>query len=205
MFNHKQQKSEGNAKRKSNRYSILMLALIFIGFATYGTYAYFTDSTSIRTDIELTAGTVSFDTKNVGDWQYVTWDNSSTSRNLSLVNKSANNLQPGDAFQKTVTIHYSGSLRAKISIKDIDTLIQDVQKVKYDAAVVVKLNGSLINPDQYAGFDVQQNEEIEITIKIGLSPKNEPEKFNEDGSRNKSNGLSLNQLNPITVTAVQTN
>jgi len=205
MFNHKQQKSEGNAKRKSNRYSILMLALIFIGFATYGTYAYFTDSTSVVTDIELTAGTVSLDTKNVGDWQYVTWDNSSTSRNLSLVNKSANNLQPGDAFQKTVTIHYDGSLLAKISIQNIDTLIKDVQNVKYDAAVVVKLDGSIINPDQYVGFDVQQNDIIEITIKIGLSPKVEPEKFNEDGSRNKINGLSFNRLSQITVTADQTN
>ncbi|OUN49137.1 hypothetical protein [Enterococcus cecorum] len=39
----------GKENRKENghrRYSLLLLALLFIGFATYGTYAYFTSSTS---------------------------------------------------------------------------------------------------------------------------------------------------------------
>lgn len=37
---------ESNNKKAHRRYSLLLLALLFIGFATYGTYAYFTSSTS---------------------------------------------------------------------------------------------------------------------------------------------------------------
>lgn len=37
---------ESNNKKAHRHYSLLLLALLFIGFATYGTYAYFTSSTS---------------------------------------------------------------------------------------------------------------------------------------------------------------
>lgn len=37
---------ESNNKKAHRRYSLLLLALLFIGFATYGTYAYFTSSAS---------------------------------------------------------------------------------------------------------------------------------------------------------------
>lgn len=37
---------ESNNKKAHRHYSLLLLALLFIGFATYGTYAYFTSSTT---------------------------------------------------------------------------------------------------------------------------------------------------------------
>lgn len=44
--NEKMLGKESNKKKAHRRYSMLLLALLFIGFATYGTYAYFTSSTS---------------------------------------------------------------------------------------------------------------------------------------------------------------
>ena len=44
--NEKMLGKESNNKKAHRRYSLLLLALLFIGFATYGTYAYFSNSTS---------------------------------------------------------------------------------------------------------------------------------------------------------------
>lgn len=55
----------GKENRKENghrRYSLLLLALLFIGFATYGTYAYFSTSTSTQNG-HLTLNGVSQDYK----------------------------------------------------------------------------------------------------------------------------------------------
>lgn len=39
---------ESRKEKGHRRYSLLLLALLFIGFASYGTYAYFTSSTSTQ-------------------------------------------------------------------------------------------------------------------------------------------------------------
>lgn len=207
MFNHKQQKGEGNAKRKSNRYSILMLALIFIGFATYGTYAYFTDSTSVGTDIELTAGTVSLGEAESGNWKYVNWDSDynrgkelTKNDNSELNGNSSSNLQPGDAFQKVITIKYQGSLDAKVTVENVETVIKQIQAKNFDAEIT-------INNENNNTFTVKPNEDIIITVKVGLPFNSNAEAYTSDSSsesRNVNQGINLDNIaDEITITASQ--
>lgn len=207
MFNHKQQKGEGNAKRKSNRYSILMLALIFIGFATYGTYAYFTDSTSVGTDIELTAGTVSLGEAVSGNWQYdyKTFGNG-YDRKLNLSSdKTSTNLQPGDAFTKTVSLKYTGSLDATISVKNIEETIASIKNERgYDAKFVVKYGKNYANSDDSVNttFEVKPNDEFQIVMTVGLKLSDKAENFGSE--RNIENGLQFSEIaSQIDITATQ--
>lgn len=58
---------ESNNKKAHRHYSLLLLALLFIGFATYGTYAYFTSSTSTNKGhltLNGTTGSYNFGTTN---------------------------------------------------------------------------------------------------------------------------------------------
>ncbi|WP_313509926.1 hypothetical protein [Enterococcus sp.] len=208
MFNHKQQKGEGNAKRKSNRYSILMLALIFIGFATYGTYAYFTDSTSVVTDIELTAGTVSLGeaVSNEGwVYDYTTFGNG-YNRNLSLSGNNANNLQPGDAYTKTVAIKYLGSLDAVVNFEGIQDVVNTVKNANFDVLIKVTKNESEVT--NFESIEVANNDTLKVIITVGLKTNDNQENYSatDKNTRNYSTGLELKDLTKnITITAKQKN
>lgn len=107
------QKNEKN-HQGNRRYSILLLALLFIGMATYGTYAYFTDSTSVDGNIKLETGTVKFDELNPTNWEY------QGDVNKKIDKKSAEhdfaNVQPGDTFVKEVKVKYVGSLDGTVEV-----------------------------------------------------------------------------------------
>ncbi|WP_461197693.1 hypothetical protein [Enterococcus sp. N249-2] len=208
MFNHKQQKGEGNAKRKSNRYSILMLALIFIGFATYGTYAYFTDSTSVGSEIKLSTGTVSLanDTKS-DEWEY--GHIASYSENKQISNKKGNyfsNAQPGDTFTLTKTVQYTGTLDAKVFY----TVSQDLQDQ-------LKISGMSMNIEVLSGkdqstatnisgnkFAIYPDEYIFISIVITIDPQS-AEKYGDSTGRNMvSNSFDLSKASEaINITVEQ--
>ena len=187
MFNHKQQKGEGNAKRKSNRYSILMLALIFIGFATYGTYAYFTDSTSVGSEIKLSTGTVSLsDVTTNNDWVYGHIENYSKNEKISaLEGNSFTNAQPGYTFTLTKTVQYTGSLNAKVFY----TVSQDFKDQ-------LSQNGMSMNIDVFSGknqstarnisgnkYAIDPNDFIYISIIVTIDPQS-AEKYEDSTGRN---------------------
>lgn len=188
MFNHKQQKGEGNAKRKSNRYSILMLALIFIGFATYGTYAYFTDSTSVGSEIKLSTGTVSLanDTSN-DEWQYGYMEN--YSENAKISNKVGNsfaNAQPGDTFTLTKTVQYTGSLDAKVFYTVSKGFEDQLDSSGMRLNIVVLSGDDRSTAQDISGnkFDISPNDKIFVKIIITIDPK-DAEKYNDSTGRNK--------------------
>ncbi|WP_312540613.1 hypothetical protein [Enterococcus sp.] len=208
MFNHKQQKGEGNAKRKSNRYSILMLALIFIGFATYGTYAYFTDSTSVGSEIKLSTGTVSLANDSKSDeWEY--GHIASYSENKQISNKKGNsfsNAQPGDTFTLTKTVQYTGTLDAKVFY----TVSQDLQDQ-------LKISGMSMNIEVLSGkdqatatnisgnkFAIYRDEYIFISIVITIDPQS-AEKYGDSTGRNMvSNSFDLSKASEaINITVEQ--
>lgn len=100
----------GKENRKENghrRYSLLLLALLFIGFASYGTYAYFTSSTSTtRGQLTLNGLNSSYDVdkddignQNTGDGTSNTSDDNTNNDKEFNQDKSGN----GDGTFKEVT------------------------------------------------------------------------------------------------------
>lgn len=100
----------GKENRKGNghrRYSLLLLALLFIGFASYGTYAYFTSSTSTtRGQLTLNGLNSSYDVdkddignQNTGDGTSNTSDDNTNNDKEFNQDKSGN----GDGTFKEVT------------------------------------------------------------------------------------------------------
>lgn len=209
MFNHKQQKGEGNAKRKSNRYSILMLALIFIGFATYGTYAYFTDSTSVGSEIKLSTGTVSLGQAVDGKWEYKSLKSGKENQKIkSETDKNQfSNLQPGDSYTMTKKVQYTGTLDAKVSYQDKTELYEEVSSKGFELSIKVEK----ISYDQTATdlqgktVDIFPGETVNVTFTVSVPYKN-AEAYNANLSRNKveTSSLDLTEVeNSVTITVTQ--
>lgn len=126
---------ENQKKHNGNRrYSILLLALLFIGMATYGTYAYFTDSTSVSGNIELKTGTVKFSEVQVGEW---------TSQRTNDKGVAFSNVQPGDVFTKTATVEYTGSLDGFVTVNQFTK-----EEFKKGLDYKILVDGKEIDPEK---------------------------------------------------------
>ncbi|MGI6155662.1 MAG: hypothetical protein ACOYEB_06915 [Enterococcus lemanii] len=148
MFKQNKDNQKNEVRNQGNRrYSMLLMALLFIGMATYGTYAYFTDSTSVNGNIKLTTGTVRLEQLDAErtQWEYagVNGKISPKSRELAF-----DNVQPGDKFTKTVKVKYTGSLNAEVTttIKDDYKNLASAAGITLDIQVNGKENGE-IAPD----------------------------------------------------------
>ncbi len=97
----------GKENRKENghrRYSLLLLALLFIGFATYGTYAYFTSSTSTdHGELTLNGLNSSYEVDKDGDNQNTGDGTSNTSDGNDNNDKEFNQDANGGGTFKDVT------------------------------------------------------------------------------------------------------
>lgn len=132
-------KKEQTKPASRKKYSILLVALLLIGVATYGTYAYFTDSKDVDSNLALTNGSVKLDDFDTKTWTYKgnTKDqNSYTDEKLSYKNPNLtptdssntfSNVLPGDTFTKTISINYSGTAQADIKVNLDTTAIIDNQ------------------------------------------------------------------------------
>lgn len=197
MFNHKQQKGEGNAKRKSNRYSILMLALIFIGFATYGTYAYFTDSTSVGSEIKLSTGTVSLGKVSKDDnWNYAPDTNYNPNARITKISGNEfRNAQPGDSFFITKEVEYTGTLNAKLNVKLNETLDNQMlsQGLKCEITAIKNSEESAIND-----FTVEPGDKVSINIKVIIDNSYAEEYYESTDSKNRNHELQSFDLSTLT-------
>lgn len=120
MFKQNKDNQKNEVRNQGNRrYSMLLMALLFIGMATYGTYAYFTDSKSVDGSIKLSTGTVSLSQIESTEWVYEGEEKN------ALIENTYENLQPGDGFKKTVKIKYIGTLNATIDQKTADIASED--------------------------------------------------------------------------------
>lgn len=184
MENKDNQKNEtiGVKKKGNRRYSMLLLALLFIGTATYGTYAYFTDSTSVDGSIKLSTGTVSLSQINSTEWVY-----EGEGKN-TLIKNTYENLQPGDGFKKTVEIKYLGTLNATIAQKTAE--IASVEGFSYTIE-----------------FKNEQGEEFDFTKEITPNTVINvifTAKVNDTKEKQKTNQLDLDSLtDAVTLTVEQ--
>lgn len=184
MENKDNQKNEtiGVKKKGNRRYSMLLLALLFIGTATYGTYAYFTDSTSVDGSIKLSTGTVSLSQINSTEWVY-----EGEGKN-TLIENTYENLQPGDGFKKTVEIKYLGTLNATIAQKTAE--IASVEGFSYTIE-----------------FKNEQGEEFDFTKKITPNTVINvifTAKVNDTKEKQNTNQLDLDSLtDAVTLTVEQ--
>ncbi|MHC5269378.1 hypothetical protein ACYSNO_09380 [Enterococcus sp. LJL98] len=200
MDNQKGQMAEVEKRVNGHRrYSLLMLALLFIGMATYGTYAYFTDSTNVAGQIELKTGTVSLGQATKADWVYGYADDKVLENTVRDENVSVNqftNLQPGDFYTKTVKVAYTGSLNAKVTAK-----IKGETELKQDGFTYTVALAGLTDGKVLAADDGEK--ELTVTLTASVDYSEEPEK---PGSRNREDAPSLNLLDVeglVTITAEQ--
>lgn len=198
-------KMKNTQKKSRNKYGLLLLALLLIGVASYGTYAYFTDSSTIASDITLKTGTVKFDevAKNV-KWDYVPntkLDNDKINdKNLNNAKEKGEgagtvytNLRPGDYFQKEVEVVYSGSLDATLAAEINQTALNQINTANY--AVTVSAVAVPAKPNTY-----------KVNLRVGVPLNDASEKFAGTNGRNTTDGVSLAAIeNAVTITAVQSN
>lgn len=177
MFKQNKDNQKNEVRNQGNRrYTMLLLALLFIGTATYGTYAYFTDSTSVNGNIQLKTGTVSLGQEN-GDnteWKY-SGVNELISQKTSAL--AFTNVQPGDEFTKTVTVKYTGSLNALVTTtiqKDYQALAS-AAGIELDIKVEGKESGEIAPNDTFT---------VTLTAKLPL----EGEEKYSDIQSNRNNG-----------------
>lgn len=129
MNNQENQKKQ-NGRR---RYSVLLLALLFIGMATYGTYAYFTDSTSVNGNIKLSTGTVKFAEVEKVSWMYKGNENGKII-STGVGEFDFQNVQPGDSFVKTVQVEYTGTLDGIVTVNQF-TPEQNIEGLVFEINV----------------------------------------------------------------------
>lgn len=218
MFKQNKDNQKNEVRNQGNRrYSMLLMALLFIGMATYGTYAYFTDSTSVDGNIKLTTGTVSFGdlNKDSSEWTYGVVDEGNAVNNFKNVVKenenSFSNLQSGDGYKKVYSVKYEGSLPASIESKvspDISTAIND-SGFDYVISYNITRGDTNIEYEKLSSDEkiiVEPNDVITITLTVSVPFNKDGEKYGE-GKLNTSgdtNTLNLSKLeNAATLTVNQ--
>lgn len=211
-----------NTNHKNRKYSILLLALLFIGVVTYGTYAYFTDSKSIDGQLTLTKGQVSLGVDNK-DWTYKgntgkgdDYTSLKTDdKKLNFENKnisapsgtSFSNVLPGDTFKKTITVSYNGTVDAtgKITLNTNNISNNIVYTVLFNNG---GNNEELLNTQEVT-FDADTEDTktltLTFTLIVHVPYTDDTENFNAGDSRNKESEINfLEQLqNAITVSVAQ--
>lgn len=192
--------SQADTQKKNGgrRYSILLLALLFIGFASYGTYAYFTDSTSVDGDIKLSTGTISLGDAKTEGWQYVPADgNENTER------QGSTNLQPGDYFEKSVTVSYTGSLDAAMTAAVNDKVGADVTAKGFSYSASID-DTEVAAGNTSASVTVKPAETVKVTLKVGVPERAEAEVYADAAGRNMAGGISLDEIaDAVTITVDQ--
>lgn len=186
---------------------LLLLALLFITAAAYGTRAYFTDDASQEADIKLTLGNL--DIENVeSKWVYKGEGNTTLgySDGTKIPNaEDIKNVQPGDSFKRTFKFINNGSLNQKV------TVVSDILAKEATAENPFVVNVDPIITGNTTVLEKGQTINFDVTITV---PGTTAGEYDVDGSYNVSNLVQTNNPDKysldylaeiITVTAVQTN
>lgn len=219
MFNKSEQKSQKDTNRKNRKYSILLLALLFIGVATYGTYAYFTDSKSVDGQLALTKGQVSLGEEH-SDWTYKGNTGSgddyaslkTDNKPLSLKNdnisaqtgSSFSNVLPGDTFKTTITVSYTGSVDAT------GTLALNTNGISKAIDYVVLFNNGgeneqLSSAPETINFSAndEATKKLTFTLIVHVPYNSDAENFAAEGRNNGSTNSFLDSLTGAITVNVQ--
>ncbi|WP_035052120.1 hypothetical protein [Carnobacterium pleistocenium] len=197
---------------------LLLGALLIISVAAYGTRAYFSDSSTVQGDIQLSLGNVDIKTSDT-EWAYssiagtnvenqvIKENNGDLGETIIASNTSGNdaisytNVRPGDSFTKTYTLENSGSLEATVNIEsDFDFSILD-NKSYSDGPFSIKVN------DLKDTYTLKRNESKNFTVIITVDPDLVTNEFNKGNSSFvPNNKITVDYLEKaFTINAVQTN
>lgn len=204
-------KTSTNNRRK--KLPLLLGALLIISVAAYGTRAYFSDSSTVQGDIQLSLGNVDITTSDT-EWAYnsiastntgnqvIKEDNANLGKNNLVSNISDKgaisytNVRPGDSFTKTYTLKNTGSLDAIVNIKS------NLDNNSYSGGPFsIKVN------DLKNTYKLNQGTSKDFTVTITVDPDLVTNKFNKGNfsfdTNNKTTVSYLEQA--FTIDAVQTN
>lgn len=108
-------------KTKIKIVSLLMAAAITTGVGGYGTYAYFTDSDSLKNEVNITMGKLDVKAYWATDANADSWR--ATSKVTEVVDKdggktlSFENVKPGDTFERDIIVANYGTLKADTTVE----------------------------------------------------------------------------------------
>lgn len=193
--------------KKKKQLPLLLLALLFITAAAYGTRAYFTDNASQNANIKLTLGNLDIE-NDESKWVYNGEGNSTLGLADGAEIDNASdiiNVQPGDSFTRTFKFVNNGSLiqnvtlsHTLIELAPFTLLVADPIVTDSNGEVVVSENGNYV-------LSAGNTLNVQVTLAVPTSVLG---KFNDTDSNNYNNlqDYVLDNINTvIKVEALQTN
>lgn len=202
-------------KRRTQRRKLAIVALflsLMFGASIYGTYAYFKSSAQISGNVTVTTGNIKVEALNTDAWKYVPDQNNpdiNGNGNFSgQADLNVNNIRPGDAFTKTVTVRNAGSLTQNLTLVKGNAL---ASLAGSPFRFTISSNVSLQDLPDGSGWtlnNVKPGQEIIITLSLALPAETQNGASGNSNEYNKdtpnSFGINLNGTF-LQITATQPN
>lgn len=201
--------------KKKKQLPLLLLALLFITTAAYGTRAYFTDNASQDSGISLQVGNLSIDPDDANSivWKYTPLNGNANAKlgasyhsttNVIDDPKEITNVQPGDAFTGVFTFKNTGSLIQVVEANNtfITANGNDIFEIIIDDSLFK-------NADANSKQSVVLEPGDTVSVQLLVSVKTGDE-LNVTHNKTTENPLTDNSIamtaiqGALTVTAVQT-
>lgn len=199
--------------KKKKQLPLLLLALLFITAAAYGTRAYFTDNASQDSGITLQVGNLSIDPAEVV-WKYTPLSGNDNIKlgatfaadNTTIIDpKQIQNVQPGDAFTGSFTFTNTGSL------SQVVTASSDFVAENNNGIFLTTIDNTLTNNTTNETGNtvrVEPNETVSVKLIVTVSTDDQFNNTHNNGSGNAvtDTNIALTAIKgALNVTAVQTN
>ncbi|MFL2105888.1 hypothetical protein [Desemzia sp. FAM 23991] len=199
-------------------YPLIVGVVLLVSVAAYGTRAYFSDSTNLDSNIELTLGDVNINSDSSQVWKYAPLEEAYNDQlkdeiGATLITETTTlekseqimNVRPGDAFTKDYKFTNEGSLSQKISFKsNKNDLNNDDSIFNVEWLYKDKDNDIIDTDDNTNPIILTPNTSITATMKISVKTNGYDGVFGE-----KQNNETIPEYDfigeTVTVEAVQTN
>ncbi|WP_238882494.1 SipW-dependent-type signal peptide-containing protein [Clostridium sp. YIM B02551] len=186
---------------------LIALSILLLTSGTMGVYAYLTATTK-SDPVTFTLGDVKLQTTN-SPWEYtpIVIKNAKSLSNDLVEGKTLtsdlniDNLRPGDAFKKEITINYTGSLESKLKITKGNLLsnspfILSIEPINHDSAI--KISKDSKDNNTWYVENVKQNASLKFNVRLEV-----PTNITACTSGNFT--LSNNAFKLLDITATQWN
>ena len=202
--------------KKKKQLPLLLLALLFITTAAYGTRAYFTDQATQNSGISLQVGNLSIDPSdnNAIVWTYTPLEAEPNDKlgatfeadNTTIIDPTQiNNVQPGDAFTGVFTLKNTGSL------SQVVTASNDFVAENNNDIFLTTIDNTLTNnttTQTGSTVTVEPNETVSVKLIVTVSTDDQFNNTHNSGSGNAvtDTNIALTAIKgALKVTADQTN